>query len=97
MLDRFSRLSFTASTLTRFSLSLAFSLLKAVAVACLFLASKVEEKPLRLSDHIFLYFRLRKNKILKKTDQVLNFCFTYLFVFSSAHMYVLKFLLSVGV
>lgn len=41
----------------------------AVAVACLFLASKVEEKPLRLSDHIFLYFRLRKNKILKKTDQ----------------------------
>jgi len=41
----------------------------AVAVACLFLASKVEEKPLRLSDHIFLYFRLRKNVVLKKTDE----------------------------
>lgn len=43
---------------------------QAVAVACLFLASKVEEKPLKLSDHIFMYFRLRKNKILKRTDQV---------------------------
>mmetsp|Transcript_36556 Transcript_36556/g.81199 ORF Transcript_36556/g.81199 Transcript_36556/m.81199 type:complete len:434 (-) Transcript_36556:555-1856(-) len=39
-----------------------------MAVACLFLAAKVEERPLRLSDHVFLYFRVRKNKQLKKTD-----------------------------
>lgn len=32
-----------------------------MAVACLFLAAKVEEKPLRLRDHITTYFRVRKN------------------------------------
>mmetsp|Transcript_25899 Transcript_25899/g.43485 ORF Transcript_25899/g.43485 Transcript_25899/m.43485 type:complete len:522 (+) Transcript_25899:126-1691(+) len=40
-----------------------------MATACLFLASKVEEKPLRLSDHVIHYFCVRKGKFtVKKTD-----------------------------